>query len=74
MASRFEPVTDPDKAWEYRQAGLLYWQSSERGWVITGCEGGLSRDMQERMMYYDYRYAILVEEDDNPTTEEDGDG
>lgn len=73
MASRFEPVTDPDKAWEYRQAGLLYWQSSAaRGWVITGCEGGLSRDMQERMMYgyANYRYAILVEEDDNPTTED----
>lgn len=25
MASRFEPVTDPVLAWEYRKAGLLYW-------------------------------------------------
>lgn len=29
MASRFEPVTDPDKAWEYRQAGVLYWRPNK---------------------------------------------
>ena len=65
MSSRFVPVTDPDKAWEYRQAGLLYRQNGADGWVITDCANGFNRSMQVSMMHYHrYRYAILVEDDE----------
>ena len=74
MASRFEPVTDPDKAWEYRQAGVLYWFHYPSLWVPVKADAYMNRDRQASMMYDDrYKYAILVEEDDSPTTE-DGDG
>ena len=59
MASRFEPVTDADLAWEYRKAGLLYYWRGD--WFITADVpkwehfsrfiGGVSQ------------YAVLVEED-----------
>ena len=73
MASRFERLTDPDKAWEYRQVGLLYWLSPFSLWVPIKADT-VSRDRQASMMYDDYQYAILVEEDDSPTTKDDSDG
>lgn len=66
MASRFEPVTDPVLAWEYRKAGLLYWRKWRDKYELTrddwsGSSEGL-RNQTERMQA-GYNYAILVEDD-----------
>ena len=63
MGSRFVPVTDPDKAWEYRQAGLLYWRKRRYEWRPTKLD--LNREESDEVVKgTTNQYAILVEHDD----------
>ena len=61
MSSKFVPVTCPDKAWEYRQAGMLYWDDPDLGWT-TATAAGVSKAMSDRWLAHT-GYAILVEEE-----------
>lgn len=64
MASRFVPIADPGKVWEYRQAGLLYWRSSRyHEWRLTRLD--LNREESDEVVKGSTnQYAILVEHDD----------
>ena len=64
MASRFVPITDPDKVWEYRQAGLLYFSSSRRPeW--RAAQLNMTRAASDEVVKGGLnQYAILVESED----------
>lgn len=64
MASKFVPVTDPDKVWEYRQAGLLYFSSSRRPeWRAATLN--LTRESSDEVVKGGLnQYAILVKSED----------
>mgnify|MGYP001770384102 CR=1 FL=1 len=71
MGSRFVPVTDPDKVWEYRQAGLLYFSSSRRPeWRAAKFK--LTREASDEVVKGGLnQYAILVESEEvHPTNSE----
>lgn len=72
MASKFVPVTDPDKVWEYRQAGILYFSPSRRPeW--SAAQFNLAREVSDEVVKGGLnQYAILVESDDEdaPTNSE----
>ena len=69
MASRFEPVTDPDKAWEYRQAGVLYWRPNRHSeWNTADLASFDQKEAYgEFVKSRIYQYAILVEDDAEST-------
>ena len=48
MASRYQQVTDPDKAWEYYKAAVLYRQWPEAAFVVD-----------ESLAYVPYNYTQL---------------
>lgn len=64
MGSRFVPITDPDKVWEYRQAGLLYWRASRSPrWRPTRLY--MNREESDEVVKGNInQYAILVESED----------
>jgi hypothetical protein len=70
VSSRYQIIECPYKQAEYRKAGMLYYRGGWRdGWCLaTGGEG--TADRQKTLMNRGYTYAILVEEDDSPTTED----
>lgn len=71
MSSRYQIIECPYKQAEYRKAGMLFYRYPGNA-VWWGADGARSHfvDSQKTLMNRGYTYAILVEEDDSPTTED----
>ena len=55
---------DPDKAWEYRQAGLLYWRLHRHDeWKRCNVDESNRSNLDWCVELWLYQYAVLVEED-----------
>lgn len=69
MSSRYQIIECQYKQVEYRKAGMLYYTHMGNVWFAA--TGVCAVRDQQVLMDSGYTYAILVEEDDSLTTEDD---